>query len=306
MNRIKNIINEYYDLLTNQIDILTEEKLSKKPSYEEIVRTNNTRSNFLSSLKESRIRSYDILQNNFLEYKDDESIRRKVFENNFCFVVPLKEKSNFTINSILVLLDWYLSNEEIKNLEELLNKNQTNQIAEPINLTKEFILFDQLSFELKKILIDSINASESDGIISFKKQDLFSVTRLDLTEKSIESITIKNGSPFNQLIELLELDLSSNYIAKLENNAFDNLNKLEKLSLDTNQIKIVEPKAFDDLTNLTILDLADNQIFSFDSNCFNNLKNLRELTMSENNLVQIQKELFRNFQNLEQLDISFN
>ncbi|CAF1087367.1 unnamed protein product, partial [Brachionus calyciflorus] len=302
MNRIKNIVNEYYDLLINQIDILTEEKLSKKPSNEEIVRINNTRSNFLSSLKDSRTKPYDILQNSFL---DDESIRRKVFENNFCFVVPLKEKSNFTINSILVLLDWYLSNEEIKNLEELLNKNQANQIAEPINLTKEFILFDQLSFELKKILTCSINATESDGIIYFKKQDLFSVTQLDLSEKSIESITIKNGSPFNQLLELLELDLSSNYIAKLENNSFNNLNKLEKLSLDTNQIEIVEPKAFDDLTNLTILDLADNQIYSFDSNCFNNLKNLRELTLSENNLIQIQKELFGNFQNLEQLDISF-
>ena len=118
MNRLVNLINEYYDDLINQIDISTEELLSESGQDERTNQANKTRFNFITTVKDAKIKSIESLKKKYADNQDLGEIDKSlVFDGNFCFIFRTRKKFNLPINLVLVLIDWYVTKERVQQLE---------------------------------------------------------------------------------------------------------------------------------------------------------------------------------------------
>lgn len=99
---------------------------------------------------------------------------------------------------------------------------------------------------------------------------------------------------------ITQLDLSSNGITHLEN-SFLKLSALQKLDLSRNYIEKIDLKAFKNLWNLRRLDLSYNRITEIQSEIFEPLQWLERLKLSHNLLVHIYEGGFDSLKSLKQL-----
>lgn len=126
---------------------------------------------------------------------------------------------------------------------------------------------------------------------------------LDLSFNYIQKIDIKLSNYFKNLEELI---LKNNKIYFLKEDIFLNCKNLKFLDLTSNRLITIENFTFKYLDNLNLLFLGNNQIKSIEFNSFNNLTNLKILKLEYNKLDFISKYLFRNLKNLESLSLSNN
>ena len=129
---LNSIINEYYDTLLKKIGLEFEKV--KNDSDSEIILTkidndylkiveeiNNTRKINIHDL-ETHKKEFDLLMENFCFDKDLKlrNVRKKLFERNFCFFIPLSEISSEKSLSVLFLMPMFLDEDEIKMIGFLL------------------------------------------------------------------------------------------------------------------------------------------------------------------------------------------
>ncbi|KAK2726825.1 chaoptin-like [Artemia franciscana] len=177
---------------------------------------------------------------------------------------------------------------------------------------------------------------------SYNKIRRFPERLFEGIEKSLEVFRASNNllgdqlNPFfssselNRLRALKILDLSSNQIKNIDENAFRNLEKLEELDLKQNCISEISSRVMRTLVNVKhlnlqgndftsvredsfaaplaveTLDLSDNYIVSIENRSFRNLTLIRQLNLSSNKLFELKDDAFYGLDQLEDLDISNN
>ena len=132
-------------------------------------------------------------------------------------------------------------------------------------------------------------------------EGLTSLKCLDLKNNQIQSF----GSTFKPLMNLNELDLSSNAVLKINNNTFSHNKLLQVLNLNNNPLCKVFSNSFSKLKKLTTLNLNNTNIGFLSSSTFANNVQLTKLYIKSANL-KISRGLFNSLSNVEILNLSDN
>lgn len=127
-----------------------------------------------------------------------------------------------------------------------------------------------------------------------------SVRLLDLSKNYLKRVEQGDLENFPFLESLL---LSSNFIETTENEVFSRMEFLKVLHLDNNKLKRV-PSTLSQ--SLSVLFLNNNRIKSVEKNDFYGLVNLKVLKINSNLIQSVESGSFRYLKNLEVLDISEN
>ncbi|XP_029437068.1 platelet glycoprotein Ib alpha chain [Rhinatrema bivittatum] len=106
---------------------------------------------------------------------------------------------------------------------------------------------------------------------------------------------------FQDFPELVDLDLSNNYLTSLD--AMQTL-PLQELILSNNSF--TELPKLSNLKKLTKLLLAYNAISTLPDEAFHGLGHLKELDLKKNRITDISDQVFKELPNLETLDLSYN
>ena len=116
---------------------------------------------------------------------------------------------------------------------------------------------------------------------AFERVELRNLQRLHMVNCRLHEI---NVDAFQQLSNLIELDLSQNDLTTLPTPALVNTPILRKLSLANNKIRAIKNEPFGKLNQLQSIDLSRNGIEFIDSNSFVGIRNLKHLYLHENKL----------------------
>lgn len=143
--------------------------------------------------------------------------------------------------------------------------------------------------KLEQVTIEKIGTSDQLKYFKMKGQSML------VEDRAFENIT-----------NLIELDLSSNSELNLFGGSFIGLFKLRSLNLENNNIEIVEKNWFHDLIALELLNIAQNEIMELGGEVFKYIKNLRVLRLMGNKLEKLDQEIFTGVTKLEVMYLQFN
>ncbi|CAJ0593309.1 unnamed protein product [Cylicocyclus nassatus] len=161
--------------------------------------------------------------------------------------------------------------------------------------------FKGLETSLKNLTIDSCNLKEiPEGL-----KDLNALETLVLANNKFENVS---ADVFSGKKELNYLDLSGNFITKIEPGSFEPLKKLETLIFgEHNYINDTVLDAITTLKSLKILDLSRaDGIFEPPMEIFDALNQLETLKLSGCSLPSLEPGAFASLKNLKQLDLRVN
>lgn len=161
---------------------------------------------------------------------------------------------------------------------------------------------DDLSSELQVLDLSNNVISEIRGheMMRARQQNLH---KLYLRNSTIESL---HRDSFRNLTILIELDLSSNKLKRLDPGLFDDLKKLRVIMLNSNQIERIENNLFQNLKFLTKVELNSNQIYRIAQHSFTNVPVLSQIELDFNRLQILRKESFVNLEKLTSLSLTHN
>lgn len=111
---------------------------------------------------------------------------------------------------------------------------------------------------------------------------------------------------FEKLEQLHEIQLHSNLIETIEENAFSGLNNLLILILKNNRIKELDETLFSNVSSLQLIDVSFNKIFFLPNDLFSNLGMLKTLVFKENSIEILPKNLFDQNSKLDSVNFSSN
>jgi Leucine-rich repeat (LRR) protein len=152
---------------------------------------------------------------------------------------------------------------------------------------------------LEELKLSSINPEEVDSNTFACNNNLRKL------EISSEKLSL-NSQSFNGLVNLTELDLSSNQIAALPDGLFDSCTALKIVNLSNNYIIKLETSTFQNLVNLEELNLSSNSIIELDSALFLCNKKLIKLKFNKNKITQLNKDFLRGLCQLTHLHLADN
>ena len=144
-------------------------------------------------------------------------------------------------------------------------------------------------------ILSEINPTPTCGAVP--EVDLAGISYLGLSEE----ITSLASGDFTGLSALLELDLSSLYLASLPAGVFDGLSALEGLNLSHNDFTTLPAGVFDGLSALEFLDLSHNDFTTLPAGVFDGLSALEELDLSGLGLTSLPAGVFDGLSALEYL-----
>ena len=119
--------------------------------------------------------------------------------------------------------------------------------------------------------------------------------KLDVSNCGITNIYINSRNVFHSD------NLRFNRVFRLY---FHSMDSIIELNLGSNQIKKIDPHAFEDFRWLEKLDLSDCKIETISDEAFIGLDSLRELNIGSNDIYFIDKKTFLGLENLEKLELS--
>lgn len=144
-------------------------------------------------------------------------------------------------------------------------------------------------------------------------QSFEQLQRLDLSENNITSIVYDqrhdadtSAGIFDNLQQLIELDLSRNHIIDLPRSAFTQLPRLRCLNLAHNRLSIIPFQVFYALESMEHLDLANNRLVSILDNFFIGNQALRVLNLRNNTIEKLSKNSLYGLEHLTHLDLADN
>ena len=178
--------------------------------------------------------------------------------------------------------------------------------AEKLKVTQtslsNILSLERLSLAEKNI-IEKIDENYLNDFIRLKSLELKD-TELEIIEKLQNMFEVQKI--FDKLQNLVELDLSENYITRVCDEALIDFKNLVLLSLNVNSIEKISEKTFLGLVNLEYLDLSQNSLKNLNESSFNGLNKLIELDLSNNKIENISETAFRGLHLLEELNLSGN
>jgi len=111
---------------------------------------------------------------------------------------------------------------------------------------------------------------------------------------------------FDNLPNLLTLELGGNQMTRLEVGIFRNLSQLSRLNLWGNNLQNLTQDVFIGLSGLEFLDLSSNKLTSISADLFAMMPQLKELTMPSNNFTSLPDGLFSLTSSLTKLGLYDN
>lgn len=135
------------------------------------------------------------------------------------------------------------------------------------------------------------------------QNELPSLVEIDFSHNMIKKIVVKPEE--NLFTNLKTINLSYNYLVKLQEAIFDPFENLQFLDLSHNFINTLTPFTFEGMKNLLYLNISHNRISDINSSLFR-FNNLKTLELSHNRLADIKQVDFEKLINLETLDLSSN
>lgn len=192
--------------------------------------------------------------------------------------LPSIDPNIFTGLNKLKLLDWRSS---------AITTINSNNFAKLTSLTKL-----NLEYSFKLISVEKNGFS---GLVNLKE--------LVLTyAKSLASVGPK---AFLGLHNLELLDMTINYIPKIDYDTFASLTKLKKLVMSHSRaLSTITPTALKHLPNLEELDLQYSNLHDIESITFTGLSKLKKLNLASNKFTHLRAYTFKELTSLEELDIS--
>ena len=118
-------------------------------------------------------------------------------------------------------------------------------------------------------------------------------------------ITRIKEDAFQNMVNLITLNLSGNQLRHITEGSFRGLSKLEILYLSSNRLESIE-QGFQDLPALKRLDLTSNRVSTITQYTFRNLQNIRFLILSENSITHIDRRAFQALNNIMYLVLKGN
>ncbi|XP_044012046.1 toll-like receptor 6 [Aphidius gifuensis] len=255
-----------------------------------------------------------------LTIKNSYDIEYNIFFNLITGVfnmTPFIEKIDLSFNKL-----WQLPESIFCNLKNLIDLNISSNNLKDI---KEFGFYDITTLESQsnetykellklsttsRCLLDIQNLDASNNKISVLSAFGFSkLKRLNTLNVSSNIINIVDDNALHGLRYLKIFDLSSNKIVALPALMFnDARNTIKELWLQNNSIKALAPGLFIEMNQLVSLDLSMNELTSswLNSNTFYGLIRLVLLNLSWNKLTNIDSELFKDLYTLQILDLHHN
>lgn len=128
---------------------------------------------------------------------------------------------------------------------------------------------------------------------------------LDLSSNRLKSVV----NIFDPVGSLVKLDLSMNFIEKLDRNIFMSLENLRGLSLQKNNLKRLDPIVFDPLTSLEHVDISFNKspLKTIPGNLFKHNLQLRQIFLIGNKIQAVDPIFLENPKaRLEEISFRFN
>lgn len=110
---------------------------------------------------------------------------------------------------------------------------------------------------------------------------------------------------FDGAPNLERIDLSTNSIYSIENEAFSGLDRLISIQMDHNRLGALKSHTFDGAPSLMRISLRNNSISIIADECFA-LKNLEELILAENRLEMIPESIFNGAERLKTVSFAHN
>ncbi|KAL1131266.1 hypothetical protein AAG570_010884 [Ranatra chinensis] len=144
---------------------------------------------------------------------------------------------------------------------------------------------------------------------------LYSLTHLNLSRNRIQDVLELGFSDWGEgptapgktcNVGLEELDVSSNDIAAVPDNAFTSLRSLQKILLQENAISSMADRAFVGLISLQHLNASSNRLVALPPELFQSTRNLREIFLHNNSISVLAPGLLEGLDQLLVLDLSFN
>lgn len=111
---------------------------------------------------------------------------------------------------------------------------------------------------------------------------------------------------FTGFINIVELDLSWNKIAKIDVDAFESNRNLRWLDLTGNKLKVLHYLTFSKLRSLEEIRLSQNSIELTKNKPFLKCDPLKRLTMNSCHLIDLHRETFNELKNIEELNLNGN
>jgi len=116
---------------------------------------------------------------------------------------------------------------------------------------------------------------------SFQSVGLTHLQRIYLNRCGLVSL---DDEAFYQVSNLIELDLSNNFLTSVPSKALEYCPIIRKLNFAHNQIRELVNNTFAKFIHLQTIDLSDNNIEFIDVNAFQGLKSLKQLYLNGNKL----------------------
>lgn len=116
---------------------------------------------------------------------------------------------------------------------------------------------------------------------SFQSVGLTHLQRIYLNRCGLVSL---EDEAFYQVSNLIELDLSNNFLTSVPSKALENCPILRKLNFAHNPIRELLNNTFAKFSHLQTIDLSDNNIHAIEVNAFQGLKSLKQLYLNGNKL----------------------
>lgn len=129
------------------------------------------------------------------------------------------------------------------------------------------------------------------------------LTVLDISYNRIVDLFDKN---FENNIEMTHLNLTNNFLKRLDKDTFVGLKGLVDLDLSSNELFDIHPLTFKDLSSLERLDLSSNKLVEIKKDTFGPLTSLKLLSLRNNTILDLPTLNFGFLVHLEFLDMSLN
>ena len=156
---------------------------------------------------------------------------------------------------------------------------------------------------LMQKIVEEAGFSEPGQCSEVTSAHLSRITRLDLTDRGIESL---KAGDFEGMSQLRSLQLSRNQLTGLPDGLFDGLASLEYLYLRENRLKVIPQDLFSGLSALQGVYLNNNQLTNLPQGLFSQLSNLKFLHLGHNKLESLDEGAFRGLSGLLGLDLQHN
>jgi Leucine-rich repeat (LRR) protein len=116
---------------------------------------------------------------------------------------------------------------------------------------------------------------------------------------------IESGA-FSKGVEVEEISIVFNKIARIEDGTFSGLKKLTYLEIQDSQVQQISENAFKDLESVKILRLPFNNIRELPKKVFSSMNKLERVEMNNNSLTTIDGDIFYNNENLQYVFFEYN